>query len=156
MVQRYCFPSSKSYLSECTCSREEKILNICVPLIPKRRLFLEGKVQAMKQYHMPRIQRSAFQEIGFQSFQMFLAHYEWPFLAKNRQERKTVSIVQLWNGSIDKKGLTHWSKKNNDCVSKSPVFIFYKLVFSDGGKWYSILWIGRRSWFWWVATVYMT
>ena len=34
------------------------------------------------------------------------------------------------------KGSTHWSKQNGDCVSKSPVFLFYKLIFSDGqGEW---------------------
>ena len=37
---------------------------------------------------------------------------------------------------LTKKGSTHWSKQNNDCVSKSPVFLFYKLIFSDGqGEW---------------------
>ena len=37
---------------------------------------------------------------------------------------------------VYKKGSTHWSKQNDDCVSKSLVFLFYKLICSDEqGKW---------------------
>jgi len=48
----------------------------------KKAIFLEGKGQATKQYHMPKVQRSAFQEMVFTAFKCFWRIMNGPSLLK--------------------------------------------------------------------------
>ena len=49
--------------------------------------FLKGKDQTTIHCHMPKVQRSAFQEMVFKAFQMLLTHSEWFFLVKKSPRR---------------------------------------------------------------------